>query len=215
MEKYEHNSLDKKILEMYSAITSKPIMLDGIINEKEYSKANIKVLWILKEPFGDTPVHLREGIPERISGFKKDSPLTLKRIALTSFMIINKIKNIQKEPNWDEYGKSLNQIAIINLKKFSGKSTTNMVELNKFYNNNKPIIPSVIFTQLNEINPDIIIGGNTLDILKPDMSKHVELKYGHFKVGKILCLNADHPGQRNNSTLSYCNKICERILEFQ
>lgn len=137
-------------------------MQDGVLPPVKYLNASTKIFWILKEPYGDLPKHLGDDIQGRIDGKKMDSPHTWQRIALTSYLILNECKIINQIPGWDQYGTSLNQIAIINLKKHSGKSRTKMHELRRYYRERKETLLPLIKYQIESINPQLIIGGGTL-----------------------------------------------------
>ncbi|MEP7237878.1 MAG: hypothetical protein ABI685_08440 [Ferruginibacter sp.] len=202
-----------EILETYREINSK-FMADGILVPEAYAKASTKILWILKEPYGDLPVHYGDDIQKRIDGKKKDSVHTWQRMALASYMILKKIKEIDQVPLWSIYGDSLKELAIINVKKHSGSSTTNMVEFSKFYKRHRKILSEIIKNQISEINPDIVIGGGTLKLIKDDLGERNELGRGHFQIGNRLFINTWHPAQRRLNLFKYSNMVAGRTAEL-
>lgn len=205
--------MQRENLEIYRSINSK-YMVDGILFPHEFSKAKMKILWILKEPYGDLPKHYADGIQERIDGMKNDSPHTWQRLALTSYRILNMNKAMDVAPPWSVYGASLKEIAIINVKKHSGASTTNMVEFRNFYRSNREILSQIIRSQIMDINPDIVIGGGTLPLIKDDLGDRDELGFGHFKIGNRLFINTWHPAQRKFNLLQYSNMVASRAKEL-
>lgn len=200
-------------LEMYRTINSK-FMADGILFPENFASAKRKILWILKEPYGDLPEFYGDGIQERVDGKKTDSPHTWQRIALTSYLILKGKKEISQVPPWAEYGQSLKQIAIVNVKKHAGKSTINMVEFSKFYRANRTILSEIIKGQIKEAKPDVIIGGGTLNLIKDDLGERNELERGHFTIDDTLYLNTWHPAQRKLGLLKYSNQLVSRVGEL-
>lgn len=202
-----------KTLHMNTKLNTK-FMADGVLFSEEFSKSRIKILWILKEPYGDLPEHLADGIQERLDGKKKDSPHTWQRLALTSYMILQGYEGVGVVPPWSVYGRSLKEIAIINVKKKPGKSTTNMVEFRKFYKANKEIMSYIVREQIAEINPDVVIGGGTLHLIKDDLGDRHDLGRGHFRIGSRLFINTWHPAQRKLGMLEYSKLVASRAIEL-
>ncbi|MDO9340669.1 MAG: hypothetical protein Q7T72_09125, partial [Bacteroidales bacterium] len=102
----------------------------------------------------------------------------------------------------------LDYIAVINIKKVPGGSRASLARIAEELN------PQVILKQINEIKPDIVIGGNTLWLLaknnlfleETDLSQN---SWGIFKKG-VLWVDAYHP---NNTTVTH-NEYYSQIIKL-
>lgn len=194
---------------------------DGIINEELYSNSNVKILWVLKEPYSDVDnwtfqSYLSKSEIERKIGTKADTLKysVFKRILCSSYGIINNIpfENIDiKNPNVYSIGE---KIAYINIKKTPGGSFSYYKVIRDIYLKNK----EKLITQILDINPDVLIFGNTMHYFKNDLeavglhfkkvSGDKQITYYKSDTGKIA-INAYHPSVRPKhiSEADYCNKI--------
>lgn len=112
---------------------------------------------------------------------------------LNGFIDYNKIENDLKKAS-----EILDYIAVINIKKVPGGSRASLAKIAEYIN------PQVILKQINEINPDIVIGGNTLWIpAKNNLfleSKDISQEsWGLFK-NKRLWVEAYYP---NNTIVTH------------
>lgn len=175
---------------------------DGVVDIDRYLSSSPKILWILKEPWenlkdgeagGDWSVtkYLAEG---EICNRGSWPP-----IAYVAYSVFHNY------PKWKDIGyvtadpmvrDSLRKIAYINVKKFPGKPTSYAPDIKFHYRRNRNILKK----QIDTINPDIIIGGYTLDLFFADL----DLKYDAFKTegsvshctkGRRLYIDAYHPSQ--------------------
>jgi len=165
---------DKKIKEVAKHY-GKPAIFDGIVNQKEYEKANPKILWILKEANStgeNESWNMREHINQKLkteSGIRKGWSATFKKIIYVTNGILNNI-------TWSEelyhpgYKPSvideLKKIAYINIKKIGGGSVANKNEIQEHYNFSKELL----FEQINEFKPTIIIFGGTFKFFEKDLN---------------------------------------------
>ena len=144
---------------------------------------------------------------------------TFEPIIYASFGILNQFRMWKEIPyvtDCPEIVDILKQIAYINLKKTAGGSTSDMNEIHRAYQESKDII----LRQIEVYNPDIIIGGNTLQFLYEDLNISVNdvkqfplegfrLTY-HESADRIL-INSYHPaflsrmGEENKG--NYINAI--------
>ena len=109
--------------------------------------------------------------------------------------------NDKKTNNDIELASAMERVAIINLKKTAGNAKIN----EKFYEYLKIQENRNIFIeQIKRINPDVIIGGNTLNFIKSD-----ELS---FRQGKRIFLNNKEISEnksfmKKNSCFCFLNKL--------
>lgn len=179
---------------------------DGIMDISSFSSAPIKILWILKEThgkfnpkewWGDQKYLQWKNIrpfdrePDKNgkskAGTKKS---TWEPVAKISYQILNG----KKTNDEFELAKALKQISIINLRKTSGKEHTTK----EFYDDIKKTENRLIFLeQIRKIDPDIIICGNTLNLIHND-----EIAY---RKGDRHCLSKKK--MKNNSCFCFKNKL--------
>ena len=201
---------------------NRQLITDGIVNLEEYYNSHIKIMWILKEPYCDKNNGgggwslIKNLNDERAIGKKTDCQSTWHPISYTTYGILNEFVKFEKMPTIAAnklIQMSLRKIAFINVQKLPGLTRTSDAQLKKYYNNNKEIL----LRQIEVYQPDIIIGGKTLQLLKPDLniSKKEELKLGHFAKGKQLFINTLHPAQTKISRAEYVNTIVERAKQYK
>jgi hypothetical protein len=182
---------------------------DGIICPRKFGKhpkSKHRILWILKEAndpdgggwslidFLATRVDESEGL-FHYSRWAATFGLVIK----VSYGLLNGFIDYDKiEKDLKKASESLDYIAVINIKKVPGGSQASLAKVAEEIN------PQLILKQINEINPDIVIGGNTLWILaknnlfleSKDLSQE---SWGLFK-NKRLWVNAYHP---NNTSVTH------------
>lgn len=181
--------------------------IDGIINVEKYLKTHPKILWILKEVNHDGSLedwNMAEILQDIKAdyGIEKGFEKTFAPIVHLSYGIINK-KNWNEVPyHYDEPSiiDILSRIAYINVKKTSGSSTTHYTSLEKAYEENK----TLLFKQINEINPDIIIYGGTSYLFESD----IEIQISNRNIKHI---SAYHPAQRSITHEEYFNRVYNQV----
>lgn len=141
---------------------------DGIINSDLYSIAKQKILWILKETSTDFNVR---SFYRKENCFTGNKSRTFKPVAECAHMIL--YNNFSD--NNALLSKTMQEIAIINIKKTPGKKKSNNKELKTSYADHKDLIIS----QVALINPDIIIFGNTIQYLFSDIKLVNCNKFGY------------------------------------
>jgi hypothetical protein len=207
--------------------------LDGIINIEKYIESPIKILWILKEINDTDGYNQREVFNDLVEQVQNTKSLsnsnrkywwpTMDPIIYISFQILNgflKWEDVDYIQDNYKMVEVLQQISYINIKKAPGGAVSNSDELNDAYNLGKEIIHK----QIELINPDVIIGGNTLGYLIEDY------KLSEFKVaGKNninyaikddrLFINSYHPQylsrQNENYKGEYINEIVNIVKEYK
>lgn len=124
---------------------------DGIINNALYSISKPKILWVLKET--STDFNLRSFYKNEHC-FTGNKSRTFKPVAECAHLILH---NEFTDKN-HILSKTMQEIAIINLRKTPGNKKSDNKVLKTVYTDHKELIIS----QIEQINPDIIIFGNTI-----------------------------------------------------
>lgn len=203
---------------------------DGIINESKYNEQKTKILWILKEPnSADLNWTYQDLLAsynfERVIGY----PM-FKKIIYTSYAILNGLSDYE-DIELDISDKAVygvtECIAYINIKKTGGTSVSDYKEIKKAYQENKELL----YWQIKECNPSIIIFGNTLSYFEFEELKKIgwdltnaESGYADTKThntswykvsGNKLVIHAYHPAYWTINQKVYCNEIlnCVKLLE--
>jgi hypothetical protein len=192
------------------------LVTDGILNVDLYNLAKYKILWILKEPYGNGDMDYSEYIEEsfKFKGKFHSAPKMWERIIYTNYGILN---NFEKWDDMDWLNKdenvfnSLKYCALINLKKVPGKTRSNYYEIQEHYNRSKEIIKK----QLSLINPEIIICGGTFKLIKEDFGIGHPLvpnnDFGYL-LGNQLFINAYHPSYFFGGE-DFGERYCDKIID--
>lgn len=200
-------ALDEEIKRHYASFPneeSTPVW-DGIVDEEEYYKSDIKILWILKEPYdkdnegkGGWNLAKKLGTEE----FLKDvggAKTTWHPIIYTTYSILNgftpydDMEFIDKDPSMANV---LRKIAFINVQKFPAGTTSINSDISAAYYQHKEIL----LKQINTYGPTIVIGGNTMwnfvkDLGSDGHHQHLEIDYW---VKDRLYIDAYHPAYPKN-----------------
>lgn len=229
------DDLKSKCLEIEKSILSiktnnpdiKPIS-DGIVNIEEYLQSKYRILWILKE---SNDVRNGKGggwklnvsMNEDMKDWKEKSrtgKTTFKRIILTTYGIENNFMQMEDIPNINtlDVFTSIKQIALINVKKIPGGSSSFGKQIALAYKENRHIL----LKQIELYNPNIIIGGNTLQYFIKDLAVQNELKKKignryYYPEEKKLFIAAYHPNVRPKtiSEKDYCNQIINAVKDWE
>ncbi|MBR4376870.1 MAG: hypothetical protein IKX50_05765 [Spirochaetia bacterium] len=210
------DEFDKEILKHWGKTV---VFKDGIINIEKYKK----ILWILKEPNrsnSDKEENFRDFYSD-VTGYGKWKS-TFKRIILVSDMITKKLKEIPDIDSIIKAENPLEKVAIININKNGGSSTTNISKLKKQYNANK----NILLDQVLGIAPDLIINCTLVDDFYNDIIKQYKLTEKSFgkrpEIGyaynpKKLIINYYHPNCRRRGMTDkwYCETILKIYQKWQ
>lgn len=189
---------------------------DGIICPEKFGKhpkSKHRILWILKEAndlsgggWSLTDFLAKREDPEGLFSYNRWRS-TFGLVIKVSYGLLNGFIGFDEIEKIDlkKASEILDYIAFINIKKVPGGSLAYLPEIAKGIN------PQVIFKQINDIKPDIVIGGNTLWILANNKlflysEELSEESWGLFK-NKILWVNAYHPGIRTITHKKYYSEI--------
>lgn len=196
---------------------------DGIICQNKFGKhpkSKLKILWILKEsndPDGGgwsliDFLATRTDQPGGLFHYKRWAS-TFGLVIEASYGLLNGfIKYDEIEKDLKRAAEILDYVAVINIKKVPGGSRSSLAEIANGIN------PQVILNQINEINPDIVIGGNTLWILAKnnlflDESELSNESWGLFKGGKIW-VDAYHPNNTKVTHEEYYFQILNLVKKY-
>jgi hypothetical protein len=200
---------------------------DGVINIDKYLNARYKILWILKEPY-DNIVEGKSGgwsVTDGLNNKKshkdfKGERATFIPMIYISYGILNGFISMKDIPNIkdEEVFQTLKSIAYINIKKLPGTSTSDSKIIASAYKNNKELLKR----QIDTYNPDIIIGGGTLNYFLQDIDlkdehrlQSAQDKY-YVKDGKLYIKN-HHPAFRPTKGFSkedYINQSIKAAKEW-
>lgn len=193
----------------------KPIC-DGVTDIPAYIKSSPRIMWILKEAYGDytasgkiTGGGWSFSKKFREKDFLKDFDMWKIMIQINFAIRNNKEwKEIDYIENQPKMIKELRNIAYININKMPGKSESNDKDLFDNYKLWKDIIDK----QINLYEPDLIIFGKTFQFFKDDFfhitEKPIRTVSGKWyselykKDGKIL-IDAFHPSRKGGEDTSY------------
>jgi len=195
----------------------RPVIFDGIVNEIEYNKSDIKILWILKEANStgeneswDMRGHINKNLKTE-TGIRKGWSQTFKKIIYVTNGILNNLSWCDElyHPSYKpEVIDELKKVAYINVKKTGGGAKANPNEISDYYKFSK----TLLFNQIEEFKPNIIIFGGTYKFFKNDLN----LKFNDFGSCKsalekgTLYIDAYHPMYTIKEE-TYFNDILETV----
>lgn len=200
---------------------SKTIIKDGVVNNEEWKKAKPRILWLLKEAYGDGwnkkgEESYTEWIRDTLSKSDLKHFPTLRIVALVSMMLQqnDSYENIFKKERI-EIANSLDKISLRNINKSPAKSNSSDGSWLKSFGDGKNI-----YKEIKKDNPQIVIGGYTLwsfyenenSFLFPELKFKINKPFKYtwwFMHENILFIDAYHPNRRirNLTNEKYCNEI--------
>jgi len=196
---------------------------DGIICPKKFGKhpnSSFRILWILKEandPKGGgwsliNFLATRKDKSEGLFHYKRWAA-TFGLVIKVSYGLLNGFIDYDKiEKNLKSASEILDYIAVINIKKVPGGSRASNSSIAK------EIDPQAILRQINDIKPDIVIGGNTLWVLAKNNlfleSKELSTdSWGLFKE-KVLWIDAYHPNNKKVTHKEYYSNVINLAKKY-
>ena len=183
---------------------------DGIVNQTEWSKQKVKVLFFLKEAYGGS-FDLAKALDNEGADFGRSQ--IWPRVAVWTQAVYDSTEPPRQydEPQGTRADNLIRSIAVINIKKSHGQNKSDDADLMKFLAADK----AELTEELNIINPDVILCGNTLHLLQavnifPGARKGKSDDY--FWNGKLI-INYWHPSGRDlvsNNEINYyaIREIC-------
>ena len=194
---------------------------DGIFDYEGYLKAKIKILWILKEPYDTSGGgwHISEVYTKNKYGAARTTwypIINVSHAILNGFQTWDNVEKMSK--NNPKTASVLSHIAYINVQKLPSltrEKSNNSIILQAFKDEQNN---AFFKKQFELLNPDIIIGANTMGM----MFEHFGLKGEFLEVkptensyivnGKLF-INADHPASRT-SKKAYLDNIVTAAREW-
>jgi hypothetical protein len=215
----EINNEVENLKDQVSGATGKP---DGIINIEKYLNAELRIMWVLKEINSDGDGYEWNMIDTIKDWSGKSIPIDWRKTFDNILYTTNGILTStlwEDQPDQDENPEithQLSKIAYCNVKKVPGTSQTNMSKLKRYYETSKKLV----LKQINELEPQIIIFGNTYDIIEPDLS-NLDYKTAKYKTMEAyfspeqIMINAYHPQYFKIDPKDYCNDIINAVLDWK
>jgi hypothetical protein len=201
-------------------------IVDGIVNIEKYVESKFRILWILKEPYDDFEKGSSKGggwhycenflaLPnfyDRVKGIP-----TWHTIIYTSYGILNDFQQYDQMPfirNDKSMAEIIRSVAVINVQKLPGFTRTNDDRIWSAYQKHRDIL----LKQINTYDPDIIIGGNTLQHFFDDLGiKDILKNKGSVKYAtknSKIFIHAYHPAQTQITRDKYVNDIINVTKEW-
>ena len=196
------NTLYKKYEEVLNWVK------DGVVDEENYKKASVKVLYILKEANGGKNKKWQDkgsknGDLRNYLKNKADRWQTWNNVVRWQYGI----ENLNNDKSWKQVFRvthsfrkeHLRHTAVINLKKLAGNQNSNMKQILKHAKKNIALIRQ----QIALYEPDVVICGGTGDIVKRiglfeglDKWEKSERYVSYNIVKSRIIVNYKHPGAR-------------------
>ena len=203
----------KELFEKWEEKYPNQLVIDGIINKEEWERQETKILFVLKEAYGDG--NTSWSLTDYINNLEqKDYIAKLwKRIAIWTNGILHTDKNFIKEYDPNELSNEkccelLKKIAVVNIKKKDeSKKSSEMNDIESYAKNDKDLLKE----QIDNIQPDIIVCGYTCNCLDQiyentikDNNKNPNWFYWYKIKGKrTIVLDFYHPANQYPDLLNY------------
>lgn len=192
----------------------KVFISDGIIDLNKWGKKK-KILLILKEAYGsDEDWSLTETIKDEWKGPKYKVWWT---VSYWLYLLNKTTKDfVPLFPNKEEEAQCIDYLlssAVLNIKKSNGRSYSEIEDLKKYVESDKDFI----LKQIEIINPDIILCGNTGQFLFPTVfgePNKIENTDWHYRWKNRMIIDYWHPANQYPDELCYyaLGQLYQRIL---
>jgi len=187
---------------------NKIFISDGIIDPKRWESAPSKVLLLLKEAYGEPDGHndwdLCEVIRDQWWGPKYKVWWTAASWVYAAQHVTSLPPFPDDEPTWEKATAAFLGSAFINVKKSGGSSRSDVDDISSYAQQDGDLIKR----QLELINPQIIICGNTWSAVKhlyPDAKQIYDLVWA---TGSRLVVDFWHPANQFPYQLNYYALAC-------
>ena len=184
----------------------KEYTLDGAINPAKWAASTVRVLFYLKENYGYQECgiiniidHAHKWLDDRIPTYVKSVPLAAAiEIGLQRNLPLSQDEIDSISTNYELLHATLDKMAVVNIKKHSGKSISDGVEIREESHMNS----SLLRAQIKELSPTVIVAGGAVcwDSLIDDIGLfHNIPACEKFEAvvcdGTVLCYS-NHPAAR-------------------
>jgi len=190
----------------------KMFITDGVIDNDFWSKSNYKIMFLLKEAYDSKKSEGTWDLPNLIRK-RGVSGRTFKPMAQWAYGIEKVIQNREISPyiQNNEYVKNaLLSSAVVNLKKSGGKSKSGSKNLLEYVNEDWDLI----YKQISNIAPKIIVCGNTWSLIK-DKLIHKKVSDCAFLSDGVLYIDYWHPSNRAANLMNYYSLCAIVQLAFK
>jgi len=159
-------TLESQLLDLFRPHLGPNFFPDGPVDSKKYSETNPKIVYLLKEVNSTPNEHwdLREMLQEWLAEYEETGELyrTWKQASYFMYGMLHQFPPFQEvisKPK-TELADALRSIAVINVKKTSGKSTADYDQVREHALHQDALWKK----QIDIINPDFVVCGGTFDI---------------------------------------------------
>ena len=200
---YSGNLITDERYKIYYETNERKIIIDGIVNNKEFYNSNNRTMWILKEARDEVDNKsggynlVNDLNNRRADGKNRDSWQTFDKIIYTTYAIENKLNNfneIKMHASNPAIASFLRKIAYINLQKLSATSKSDNNTIRNHMLHHKEILRK----QILSISPKIIINASKQNI--KELLNETDLK-------DIVLINCNHPSYYFEKSEKFTNKI--------
>lgn len=217
----ELNSEISNQIEQNAKIRDCHFVIDGVIDPEKYLNAKYRVLWILKEANSDNDSW------SYLENFKRKEWLekyglsnpTLRKVIYTTYGILrNSEWSDIPSANEEAAFNSLQEIALINIKKMPGGSVAENNTIQEAYNEDHDLLKK----QIEAYDANIVIfGGSFKYFQKTDFKglesaekEITELGNHYYNTGEKLYINSWHPSATNNTDKNYVLDIVQIVKKW-
>ncbi|MDE6191109.1 MAG: hypothetical protein K2G47_05725 [Muribaculum sp.] len=209
-----HKQIRNVVASNSSELDSSPLIFDGVAEINAYCASSPKIMWILKEAYGDgTDWDIWDGF-ESLEQTLNRPTWQVMMYALYGIRTGRHFSDMPKPTV--EMLNMLKAIAYINVNKYAAQShSSDMQKSFKLWRD-------IIFRQIESYAPDVIIFGNTFSLFE---SANEELAVNSKKVGGdigktpiyksgngILLVDAWHPNNTEMKRAEYVDSIIDGVL---
>lgn len=195
---------------------------DGIIDELTYSKAKVKLCFLMKEP--NNPAKDDFGAKFDFREWWRDEPIKgafTARIAEWSYGILNGFPaydDVRKTDEGDAIQEVRKAIALVNVKKSGGRGSSDPKEFLHALGasaEQRAILAELVREELRIIAPDVVVMGLTWPKLRDLLFPNVEWNKSGYAVevgkweGRTL-IDFYHPSSRSAPAGAYC--LLEKVM---
>jgi hypothetical protein len=176
---------------------------DGIINSKKWDKAEVKILFLLKEAYHSKKDNGLWDLRNHLQN-KKAKSRTFRPLGQWA----NGIQELYKAGDLPKFSnkqsilnKALESSAVVNLKKSGGKKTSSKKDLLRYVDADWE---KYTIKQIQEISPTIIICGGTWSLIKPKFAgKERKVSEEIYKYKNLIFVDYFHPAYRIKNRIKY------------
>lgn len=215
----KNKEIEERILSLDTDDSEFAPIADGLIDPEKYESSKIRIMWILKEAYAQPNDNdyggwsMSQAYRDKPTWELSDKSNRLRKMIYVShgiendFLKWNDMSYIHEDKSMFSV---IMQIAYINLKKIPGGTISNDHEIGEHFQKNK----GIILEQIESFKPEIIIGGNTMKYLFPEMGitqnklqRINDINFAFYAQNERVFIDAYHPSSFSMSEEMYCDSI--------